>query len=61
MLITKYPEKCRPSIKKIAKVLHVDYETAYGMMVIEACQYDMHPHDQAVADMIIQDILQYKK
>ena len=60
MLLKSFPENCRPSIKAISKALHTDYETAYTMMILEACQYDMHPYDKAVADMIINDALQYK-
>ena len=61
MMLKSFPEKCRPSIKTISKTLHTDYESAYTMMILEACQYDMHPYDKEVADMIINDAMQYKR
>ena len=50
-----YPKKCRPSIRRIMNAVGAAPETAYAMMLMTAALMDLHPEDERVADMILED------
>ena len=50
-----YPECCRKNIRRIVDVIGVSVETAYAMMLMTAMLMDLHPGDERVADMIMED------
>lgn len=50
-----YPENCRKSISRITRATGTSIETAYAMMLMTALLMDLHPEDDEVAEMIIED------
>jgi len=52
-VLEDYPENCRPSIITVSDALKTDYETAYSMILLTACLYDLYPSETEVADRII--------
>lgn len=52
-VLEDYPENCRPFIITVSDALKTDYETAYSMILLTACLYDLYPYQTEVADRII--------
>jgi len=50
-----YPRSCRASIHRLVDAIGISMETAYGMMLMTAALMDLHPWDEEVADMILED------
>ena len=50
-----YPKACRKNINRIVNNIGVSVETAYAMMLLTATLMDLHPEDETVADMILED------
>ena len=50
-----YPKKCRRNIRRIVNETGISIETAYAMMLMTALLMDLHPEDDEVADMILED------
>ena len=53
--IESYPVLCRQAIRKVAKRLKTDYETAYAMICLKAVMMDLKPSDAIVSDTLIRD------
>lgn len=51
-----YPERCMRSVQRLSKLLDVNAEEAYAMMLLMATLMDMHPEDERVAEMILRDM-----
>lgn len=52
--LKKYPEACRASIKKAAKILKTDYKDAYFAILLEAVLTDLNPQDPEILELIQQ-------
>ena len=52
---TMYPKPCRKNISRITEATGASVETAYAMMLMTAMLMDLHPSDDSVADMILED------
>ena len=50
-----YPKACRKNISRIVNGTGASVETAYAMMLLTATLMDLHPEDDQVADMILED------
>lgn len=50
-----YPKPCRKNILRIMGSVGVSAETAYAMMLMTAALMDLHPEDDQVAEMILED------
>ncbi|MBP5442285.1 MAG: hypothetical protein J6Y60_03510 [Treponema sp.] len=50
-----YPKPCRKTICRLIEEIGVDSETAYRMMLMTAALMDLHPEDDKVLNMILQD------
>ena len=50
-----YPERCRKNIRRLTENIGMSVETAYAMMLMTATLMDLHPEDEQVADMILED------
>lgn len=50
-----YPANCRKNIRRVTDAVGASAETAYAMMLMTAMLMDLHPEDEAVADMILED------
>ena len=50
-----YPRNCRKNIKRLVDLLGVSVETAYAMMLMTAMLMDLHPEDEEVLNIILQD------
>lgn len=50
-----YPRRCRKNIKRLVSEVGMGIETAYAMMLMTAMLMDLHPEDDEVAHMILQD------
>lgn len=50
-----YPKKCRRSIHRIMDEVGAGPETAYAMMLMTAMLMDLHPEDEEVLNIILQD------
>ena len=50
-----YPKNCRKNICRITCATGTSVETAYAMMLMTAMLMDLHPEDDEVADMILED------
>ena len=50
-----YPKRCRKSIHTIVDEVGASEETAYAMMLITALLMDLHPEDDEVLHIILQD------
>lgn len=50
-----YPKECRKSIKRLVSAVGMSAETAYAMMLMNAALMDLHPEDEQVVDMILED------
>ena len=50
-----YPKESRKNIVRIMNAIGVSPETAYAMMLMTAMLMDLHPEDEEVADMILED------
>lgn len=50
-----YPKKYRESIHRIVDETGICVETAYAMMLMTAALMDLHPEDEEVLHMILQD------
>ena len=50
-----YPKRCRKSIHTIVNEVGASEETAYAMMLMTAMLMDLHPEDEEVLEMILQD------
>ena len=50
-----YPRQCRNSIHKLVDRVGMSEETAYAMMLMTALLMDLHPEDEEVMLMILQD------
>jgi len=50
-----FPYRCRKNIDRIVSAIGASPETAYAMMLLTATLMDLHPGDDAVADIILED------
>ena len=50
-----YPKHCRKSIKRLVSEIGMSVETAYAMMLMIAMLMDLHPEDDEVVHIILQD------
>ena len=50
-----YPKRCRKNISRIMDAVGASAETVYAMMLMTAMLMDLHPEDEQVADMILED------
>ena len=50
-----YPKRCRKNIHTIVNKIGTSMETAYAMMLMTATLMDLHPEDDEVLHMILQD------
>ncbi len=50
-----YPKRCRNSIHRIVDETGIGVETAYAMMLMTAALMDLHPEDEEVLRMVLQD------
>ena len=50
-----YPKACRKNINRIVRAVGSSVETAYAMMLMTAMLMDLHPEDEEVANMILED------
>ena len=50
-----YPKNCRKNINRIVSATGISVETAYAMMLLTAALMDLHPEDEQVVDMILED------
>ena len=50
-----YPKRCRKSIHTIVNEVGASEEPAYAMMLMTAMLMDLHPEDEEVLEMILQD------
>lgn len=50
-----YPRLCRKTIYTLMDEIGVDSETAYKMILTTAALMDLHPDDEKVAHIILQD------
>lgn len=50
-----YPKKCRKSIRRLSEEVGMSIETAYAMMLMTALLMDLHPEDDEVVHIILQD------
>ena len=53
--INMYPKRYRNSIKRIVNEIGASVDTAYGMMLMTATLMDLHPEDETVVHIILQD------
>ena len=50
-----YPKRCSRNLHRISEATGASFETAYAMMLMTAMLMDLHPEDEQVADMILED------
>ena len=50
-----YPKRCHKNIDRIVNVIGASVETAYAMMLMTATLMDLHPEDERVVDIILED------
>ena len=50
-----YPKHCRKTICRLIEELGTDSETAYRMILTTAALMDLHPEDERVMFIILQD------
>ena len=50
-----YPKNCRRSIRRLMNEIGTSVETAYAMMLMTATLMDLHPEDDEVVHLILQD------
>ena len=50
-----YPKECRKSIRLLVNEVGMSVETAYAMMLMTAMLMDLHPEDEEVIHIILQD------
>lgn len=50
-----YPKRCRKSLRMITNETGIGVETAYVMMLMTAALMDLHPEDDEVLHIILQD------
>ena len=50
-----YPKRCRKNIHTIVNEVGASEETAYAMMLMTATLMDLHPEDDEVLHIILQD------
>ena len=55
MDLKEYPRKCHRNIRRLCTVLCTDAETAYAMILLTAVLADLHPEDEQVVGMIMDD------
>ena len=50
-----YPRNCRRSLTRLMNEIGMSVETAYAMMLMTATLMDLHPEDDEVVHIILQD------
>lgn len=50
-----YPKCCRKNLKRLMSATGISIETIYSMMLMTAALMDLHPEDDEVAEMILED------
>ncbi len=50
-----YPKSCRKNLKRLASATGISIEIIYSMMLMTAALMDLHPEDDEVADIILED------
>lgn len=50
-----YPKHCMKNIRRIVNAVGACQETAYSMMLMTAMLMDLHPEDEQVADIILEN------
>ena len=51
----RYPKKCRRNLRVLMSEVGMSVEIAYAMMLMTALLMDLHPEDDEVVDMILED------
>lgn len=52
---TMYPKSCRKNLKRLMSATGISVETIYAMMLMTAALMDLHPEDNEVAEIILED------
>ena len=55
MILNMYPRRYRKNIERVVSAIGTSPETAYAMMLLTATLMDLHPDDESVVDMILED------
>lgn len=50
-----YPKCCRKNLKRLMSATGINVETIYSMMLMTAALMDLHPEDDEVAEIILED------
>ena len=50
-----YPKECRRSIKRLTEEVGMSIEIAYAQMLMTALLMDLHPEDEEVVHIILED------
>ena len=50
-----YPERCEKSVSKISRLTGTNKDTAYAMLLMTAMLMDLHPEDEDVLRMVLED------
>ena len=50
-----YPKACRKTIFRLMDEIGVDSETAYRMILTTAAMMDLHPDDEKIEHIILED------
>ena len=50
-----YPKSCRKNLKRLTSATGISIEIIYSMMLMTAALMDLHPEDDEVAEMILED------
>ena len=50
-----YPKSCRKNIKRLSAATGISVEIIYSMMLMTAALMDLHPEDDEVVDIILED------
>ena len=50
-----YPKECRQSIRTLVSEVGMSIETAYAQMLMTALLMDLHPEDEEVVHIILED------
>lgn len=50
-----YPKACRKNIKRLCSATGISVEMIYAMMLTTAALMDLHPEDEQVAEIILED------
>lgn len=55
------PKECKKSIRILTSVIGMAEDVAYSMLLMTAALMDLHPEDEQVLDMVLEDCGIYQK